>query len=246
MPFPAANADLRRSFMQRSRRRTILLAGMVAADPYQGGATWAVLQYLLGFQRLGHDVYLVEPIPADFRDVKPAFLTTRCARSRRTARSSLRPAWDPRVLRRGRRSRAGPVLALPGAGAGRAALADRRSGGLAGRGRLARPLPRGARCRCRPACGSGAADPVRRRLLPTLAGAGAGERRRPLGPRRARTAGRAVWAGRRRARRAADGGHPRRVYASNVLVQDAATGLRICPIDWETTALGPGRSTWRR
>jgi hypothetical protein len=42
---------------------TILLSGMIAADPGQGGATWAVLQYLLGFKRLGHDVYFVEPLP---------------------------------------------------------------------------------------------------------------------------------------------------------------------------------------
>src|SRR5216683_5592107 len=42
---------------------TILVSGMIAADPWQGGATWAVLQYLLGFKRLGHDVYFVEPVP---------------------------------------------------------------------------------------------------------------------------------------------------------------------------------------
>ena len=41
---------------------TILLSGMVAGIPQQGGATWAVLQYLLGFKRLGHDVYFVEPL----------------------------------------------------------------------------------------------------------------------------------------------------------------------------------------
>jgi hypothetical protein len=41
---------------------TILLSGMIAADPRQGGATWAVLQYLLGFKRLGHEVYFVEPL----------------------------------------------------------------------------------------------------------------------------------------------------------------------------------------
>jgi hypothetical protein len=46
-----------------SAKRTILLSGMMAADPGQGGATWAVLQYLLGFKRLGHDVYFVEPVP---------------------------------------------------------------------------------------------------------------------------------------------------------------------------------------
>jgi hypothetical protein len=41
---------------------TILLSGMIATVPHQGGATWAVLQYLLGYRRLGHDVYFVEPL----------------------------------------------------------------------------------------------------------------------------------------------------------------------------------------
>lgn len=45
-------------------RLTILLSGMIAGVPRQGGATWAVLQYLLGFRRLGHDVYFVEPVEA--------------------------------------------------------------------------------------------------------------------------------------------------------------------------------------
>lgn len=40
----------------------ILMSGMVAAVPQQGGATWAVLQYLLGMRRLGHEVCLVEPV----------------------------------------------------------------------------------------------------------------------------------------------------------------------------------------
>jgi hypothetical protein len=35
---------------------------MVAGDPGQGGATWAVLQHVLGLRRLGHDVWLVEPV----------------------------------------------------------------------------------------------------------------------------------------------------------------------------------------
>jgi hypothetical protein len=39
---------------------TILVSGMIAAQPGHGGATWAVLQYLLGFRRLGHHVYFVE------------------------------------------------------------------------------------------------------------------------------------------------------------------------------------------
>jgi len=40
----------------------ILFSGMVAGHPHQGGATWAVLQYVLGLERLGHEVVLVEPV----------------------------------------------------------------------------------------------------------------------------------------------------------------------------------------
>ena len=39
----------------------ILVAGMVAADPHQGGATWAVLHYVRGLEQLGHEVWLVDP-----------------------------------------------------------------------------------------------------------------------------------------------------------------------------------------
>jgi aminoglycoside phosphotransferase len=39
----------------------ILVAGMVAADPHQGGATWAVLQYVRGLEQLGHEAWLVDP-----------------------------------------------------------------------------------------------------------------------------------------------------------------------------------------
>jgi hypothetical protein len=50
--------------MSASRLR-ILVSGMMAGVPFQGGATWAVLQYVLGLRRLGHDVRFVEPIPGD-------------------------------------------------------------------------------------------------------------------------------------------------------------------------------------
>jgi hypothetical protein len=40
----------------------ILFSGMVAGDPGQGGASWSILQYLLGFRALGHQVRLVEPV----------------------------------------------------------------------------------------------------------------------------------------------------------------------------------------
>ena len=38
---------------------------MIAADPGQGGASWAVLQYVLGLRRLGCDVHLIEPVPPE-------------------------------------------------------------------------------------------------------------------------------------------------------------------------------------
>lgn len=44
---------------------TILVAGMVAGVPRQGGASWAVLQYVLGLRELGYDVWLVEPVGDD-------------------------------------------------------------------------------------------------------------------------------------------------------------------------------------
>ena len=49
--------------MTRLPRVRVLVSGMIARDAHQGGATWAVLQYLLGLQRLGCDVYFVEPVP---------------------------------------------------------------------------------------------------------------------------------------------------------------------------------------
>jgi hypothetical protein len=40
----------------------IIVSGMIAGDPGQGGAAWAVLQYVLGLRSLGHDVFFIEPI----------------------------------------------------------------------------------------------------------------------------------------------------------------------------------------
>src|SRR5262249_15997167 len=56
---------LLRESIDRSRTGspTILLSGMIAAVPDQGGVRWAVLQYLLGFRRLGYRVVVVESIP---------------------------------------------------------------------------------------------------------------------------------------------------------------------------------------
>jgi hypothetical protein len=41
---------------------SVIVSGMIAGDPHQGGATWAVLQYVLGFRRLGHEVHFIEPV----------------------------------------------------------------------------------------------------------------------------------------------------------------------------------------
>jgi hypothetical protein len=46
----------------------IVVSGRVAGTPRLGGATWAVLQYVLGLERLGHDVTLVEEVP----DLEPS------------------------------------------------------------------------------------------------------------------------------------------------------------------------------
>jgi hypothetical protein len=44
-----------------------VVSGMVAGTLAQGGASWAVLQYVVGLARLGHRVHLIEPV--DGRDV---------------------------------------------------------------------------------------------------------------------------------------------------------------------------------
>ena len=59
---------------------TVVVGGMVAGTPGQGGAAWAVLQYLLGLRRLGCDVYLIEPV--DAVEV-PAEAAEYCARTMR-------------------------------------------------------------------------------------------------------------------------------------------------------------------
>jgi hypothetical protein len=59
----------------------VFVSGMIAGDPHQGGATWAVLQYILGLRNLGHDVYLVEPIaPASLRPAGTSLSTSVNAR----------------------------------------------------------------------------------------------------------------------------------------------------------------------
>ena len=80
----------------------IVVAGMIAGDPHQGGATWAVLQYVIGLRRLGHDVVLVEPVDelspattAYFDDVVRTFgLGGRAALVERGSRRTTGIAYD--------------------------------------------------------------------------------------------------------------------------------------------------------
>lgn len=55
-------------------RRRIIVSGVIAGVPDQGGAAWAVLQWVLGLRRLGHDAVLVEQVAADrFAAIAPRF-----------------------------------------------------------------------------------------------------------------------------------------------------------------------------
>jgi hypothetical protein len=51
----------------------ILVAGMVAADPGQGGATSALLQYVYGLRALAHDVTLVDPVESPTAEARRYF-----------------------------------------------------------------------------------------------------------------------------------------------------------------------------
>lgn len=53
-----------------------MVSGMIAATPLQGGATWAILQYLRGLRSLGCDVTFVEPVDDPWMDDRAGY----CAR----------------------------------------------------------------------------------------------------------------------------------------------------------------------
>jgi Glycosyl transferases group 1 len=45
--------------------KSIVIAGSIAAKPRHGGHTWVFLQYLLGFRRLGWDVFFLDQLDPD-------------------------------------------------------------------------------------------------------------------------------------------------------------------------------------
>jgi len=61
---------------------------MVAGDPGYGGAAWAVMQYVLGLQELGWDVWLVEPVD-DLTAARTQFFAAVVARFDLGGRSAL-------------------------------------------------------------------------------------------------------------------------------------------------------------
>src|SRR5258708_13845909 len=42
--------------------RIVLISGAIANKPFNGGASWTRLNWLLGFRKLGFDAYFVEQI----------------------------------------------------------------------------------------------------------------------------------------------------------------------------------------
>jgi hypothetical protein len=98
----------------------IVVGGMIAGVPGQGGATWAVLQYLLGFARLGHEVFFVEAVDPEV--LQPADVPLSHSANARYCRQvmqdhGLRNAWA--LVRRDTQETAGlshPDLARIGAG----------------------------------------------------------------------------------------------------------------------------------
>ena len=63
-------------------RLRIIVTGLVAQHPLLGGVTWDYLQYVLGFARLGHDVYYFEdsgqwPYTTLFRSTSSSLSSTR-------------------------------------------------------------------------------------------------------------------------------------------------------------------------
>ena len=41
------------------RKKSIVVGGSLAQRPGNGGHTWVLLQYLLGFEKLGYDVVII-------------------------------------------------------------------------------------------------------------------------------------------------------------------------------------------
>src|SRR5213593_3399766 len=70
---------MRGSCLSRCKRMKIIIGGVISLPPYSPGTAWHWLQYALGFQKLGHEVFFIEEVrpewcvdahghPCSFRD----------------------------------------------------------------------------------------------------------------------------------------------------------------------------------
>lgn len=92
--------------------RTVIVSGMVAGAPEQGGAVWVVLQYVLGLSRLGWDVHLVEELEeSELRPAGVPLAATENARSFRALTRRFGLEGRATLLRDGRGGTEGTGLA---------------------------------------------------------------------------------------------------------------------------------------
>lgn len=75
--------------VKANEKLKIVVSATLAGAPEQGGWAWAVLQYLLGFRQLGHEVHFIEPISLD--TLQPAGAALQQSRNAGYFRSVLGP-----------------------------------------------------------------------------------------------------------------------------------------------------------
>lgn len=63
-----SRAGTRATGIEVGDRPTVLLAAALAQRPHHGGHTWAVLQYVLGLERLGYEVIVVDHLTREMLD----------------------------------------------------------------------------------------------------------------------------------------------------------------------------------
>jgi hypothetical protein len=88
-------------------RLSIVIAGMVAAQAGQGGAAWAVLQYVLGMRALGHEVTLIDPAAVPAATTDAAFDGSEAAAYFRRLAADFGLEESAALLRAGTRSTVG-------------------------------------------------------------------------------------------------------------------------------------------
>ena len=172
--------------------------------------------------------------------VKPSSSTTRCAKSRPIRISWPEPPWHGAFLWGGCQTGRESLLAFPGENRGLEALPGERLLRLAAGG----PLAGTPAC---PVCGrSRYAESIRspaalRCRLSTVCGSSESRRFNPFSsPVRPGTVVDSYVRAIERLIRLPSTLIHGEFYASNILVQETREGCRICPVDWEMAAVGPG------